>query len=487
MGASAPARWRSSFLTLPDGPFFDVLRNYLGDFPTPFNKHQLMDALEVFLRRPETRRRMIGLVDHRDARIITAVSLLNAPGAEDLAIFFQGEPEERTLPLALLNLRDRLLIYLDRGSGKETFLPNPHLWDDLSRDVVDPGLLFPSLPASPESLPPLPPVGGLPEDFRSSRLPRLSQALAALGLMPRSGGKPDPEAWKEFAGFPEIARLCLLVRCGRQEDLWTAWKEAERLAAFLPALGSGRAYTRKTLILLGRLAAQGLMERPFLTEEMLGDLQDFRMLLPCGAEGLVPNPRLWGEGENPLPGGQSPPPALANPAPVPPPLFPGGVFFPRPFSPPRIDLPPPGTESRAGRTPDPRAIREMLLRRLSAADLPEDQAGEIRERIRRGLVISPEQIRPDPARRERAEARGLDYNGKVLVIRQALEDGFDGLEILLHSADGVPSRFLVRPRELRRDGVDLVLTAEREPHGESLEIPVQKISLVRRLRSFLIR
>jgi hypothetical protein len=182
------------------------------------------------------------------------------------------------------------------------------------------------------------------------------------------------------------------------------------------------------------------------------------------------------------------PPALFDPSALPPGIPRGGILFPRPFSPPRMVAPPLAKGPRPEKAPpaeDPREIREDLLRRLAETGLPEDQAGEIRERIRRRLVVFPEQIRPDPARRERTEAKGLNYVGKVLVIEQALESRSDYLEIVLRSSDGSPSRILARPRELRKAGTDLVLAAEKIPGGDAVEIHVKKISLVRRLRGFL--
>ncbi len=46
--------WQRSVLTLPDAVFFDLMRNYLGDITTPFNKHNLIRRLVKFLKRKET-------------------------------------------------------------------------------------------------------------------------------------------------------------------------------------------------------------------------------------------------------------------------------------------------------------------------------------------------------------------------------------------------------------------------------------------------
>ena len=63
------AFWKSAFVTLPDSAFFDIVRNYLGDVSTPFNKHRLFDRLVSFLKKRETVRRIISLIDSDDALV----------------------------------------------------------------------------------------------------------------------------------------------------------------------------------------------------------------------------------------------------------------------------------------------------------------------------------------------------------------------------------------------------------------------------------
>ena len=55
--------WQRSVLTLPDAVFFDLMRNYLGDISTPFNKHALIERLVRFLKRKEIRSRIVALLD----------------------------------------------------------------------------------------------------------------------------------------------------------------------------------------------------------------------------------------------------------------------------------------------------------------------------------------------------------------------------------------------------------------------------------------
>ena len=689
-------RWKTAFLTLPDTAFFDILRNYLGEFKTPYNKHGLLEGLEAFLRRPDTRRRILVLIEPRDARILTAIRMLEPPTLENLYRFFHGEVRYADLHHGLLNLQDRLLVYPDRGSKGEELYLNPFLEEDLEAEVLDPELLVPSVPVQPAD-PPEPWLGdGLLTGFLSflleeggllksdgslrkkaetslrerfpdlfggsiarrsepgperSRVMLLLAALRTLKLLRTrdSSLEADMDAWREFAGLSETARFCLIVRGSEPKDTLDAWREAEWLASFLALLGTGRAYTVRALVRMARLAAGGSTKDFSVDVEWVERLADFDVILPAGEDIFVLNPRFFPENpgtpqEAPViiqpnfditvkPGlclndgiilaaaarlvrydryphyelskasfiralslgfagretvarlselsGRGLPQNITfsldmwekeydsialfegiiiladedrrhlvdhhkefrrlvklNPAPgvylidradlpacsgifrdagieIPPrvrkagelagaaretlpvlfegddfaPAFPrGGILFPRAFAPVPLRIPsaaPAGGSRRHTEAGTVEAIRKELDLRLADTDLPEDVAGEIRERIRRKLIIFPEQIRPDAARKERTEAKGLNYVGKVLVIEQTLGSSTDYLEIVVRNSDGSPSRFLARPKELRRSGTDLVLAAEIMPEGKALEVPVKKISLVRRLRGFL--
>jgi hypothetical protein len=182
--------------------------------------------------------------------------------------------------------------------------------------------------------------------------------------------------------------------------------------------------------------------------------------------------------------------------------LPPRIFFPRSFTPvsPRMPV---FTVAEAVRGPaesadehshhktphdsvPAKALQEDLYLRLSVSGLPEDQIQEIRERIRRRIILFPEQIRPDTARKEKTEAKGLNYVGKVLIIEQTIQSTSDYLEIVSRAPDGSPSRILARPKELRRTGSDLILTAHTIPENTVIDIPVKKIGLLRRLRGFLM-
>ena len=51
--AQAVLAWRESLLTMNDTHFFELLRMYLGEIKTPFNKQKLIEELSAFLRKDE--------------------------------------------------------------------------------------------------------------------------------------------------------------------------------------------------------------------------------------------------------------------------------------------------------------------------------------------------------------------------------------------------------------------------------------------------
>jgi len=708
VSANSPARWKSAFLTLPDAAFFDILRNYLGDVKSPFNKHNLLEGMEAFLRRPDTRRSILALVDERDARLLTAVYLLDAPTHEELHRFFDGELGYLDLHHHLLNLQDRLLVYADRSGGDEEILLNPLLEEDLLASAVDASLLVRSRKAEPTDLPRpwisdslliallsvlleegdfLKSDGGIRKkteteirkrlpilfpDEEGTRFGLLFSALRTAGLLRRGEGGHgiDLDAWRDFAALDELARSCLLVRCSRESDVLKAWREAEFLAGFLPTLAKDRAYGKDALVKLARLVAHRAAPDLVVREDWIDALEAWDAVARTEDGSWLPNPRfpsrnrgasdeagiilqpnfdiaakpdlslreglvlaaaahlrrydtlsqyelskesfaqalslgfhgrevsrelerlsahatpqnvsfsldVWEreygslalfEGvviaadedrmhliehleelrkfirlrlapgiyltdrsslpecrrilkaagidlfppvrrsEEFAPGGGFPdsvggtdeggrelqqtlfdPPEPVHTEPARPR---GSILHPRGFSPMK---PAGGPGVRERNDPEGRDDAERFIgaeklmkeleRLLDEAAFPEDQDREIRERIRKKLVLVREQLRPDSGRKEKSEAKGLDYVGKVLVIEQTLKNPSNYLEIILRAQDGAPTRVFARPRELKKTGTDLILVAATIPEDRPLEIPVKKISLVRRLRGFLM-
>ena len=65
--------WRESFVTLPDNHFFDIIRMYLGEVPSPFNKQKLVEQLGAFLHKSENVKTILNLLSVSDLLILSAV------------------------------------------------------------------------------------------------------------------------------------------------------------------------------------------------------------------------------------------------------------------------------------------------------------------------------------------------------------------------------------------------------------------------------
>ncbi|MDR1106501.1 MAG: helicase-associated domain-containing protein [Treponema sp.] len=136
--------WKSALMTLPDGPFFELLRSVFGNIKTPFNKQKLLEDLVVFLSRDDIRK-IIGLyIDEADAAFIAAAALLGEPLPGEMEDFLAEDMSAGELQARMLNLEERFIICRFREEGLYRIALNPVLECVLSPFAVDSGVLFPS-------------------------------------------------------------------------------------------------------------------------------------------------------------------------------------------------------------------------------------------------------------------------------------------------------------------------------------------------------
>ncbi|MBN2051347.1 MAG: hypothetical protein JW760_12920 [Spirochaetales bacterium] len=103
--------WKSSLLTLPDQVFFTLMRNYLGGITTPFNKHDLIEKLTVFMRKETIQERIISLLDEKDRLIISLVCALDSVSRENLYRITAHRFSYGSFLHLLASLQERLLLY----------------------------------------------------------------------------------------------------------------------------------------------------------------------------------------------------------------------------------------------------------------------------------------------------------------------------------------------------------------------------------------
>lgn len=126
--------WRESFSILPDDYFFEIVRMYLGEVKTPYNKQKLIEELGAFIRKDENRRNIIALLDSSDIKLLSAVWLLPSCDEKKLESFLEPQFSLAAVYERVANLSERLVLYrvADKKSGNVQIKINPLLEDELS-------------------------------------------------------------------------------------------------------------------------------------------------------------------------------------------------------------------------------------------------------------------------------------------------------------------------------------------------------------------
>ncbi len=139
-------QWRESFITLPDTHFFEIIRMYLGEIKSPFNKQKLVEELGSFLRKEENRSLIVSLLSENDVEILAAIRAITDCTQEKLASFFNGSFSFTQLYERLLNFEERLLIYryIDKRTNRQIIDINPMLDETLSPYISIEKILYPS-------------------------------------------------------------------------------------------------------------------------------------------------------------------------------------------------------------------------------------------------------------------------------------------------------------------------------------------------------
>ncbi|MGP1458558.1 MAG: helicase-associated domain-containing protein [Treponema sp.] len=137
-------KWREAMATLPDARFFEIMRAYLGEIHTPFNKHKLIERLSSILRNTDNRENIRLFISGFDIKALTAVSIIEQPTQEKLTELFAGEYDFAAVYAELMNLSDRLLVYPHtRKDGSKELRLNP-LLDDVLLPFIDLNALLPA-------------------------------------------------------------------------------------------------------------------------------------------------------------------------------------------------------------------------------------------------------------------------------------------------------------------------------------------------------
>ena len=145
--------WKEAMLQLPERTFFLLMRLYLGEIKTPFNKQRLVENLGGFLSKAETQQTMVESLDRLDILILTAVYMLPTPNRGSLQIFLSSEPALQT---RLINLEERLILYRDYYYDDYDRLINNYCINPFLKKAIEPlldlaSLFLPQLKGEPQS------------------------------------------------------------------------------------------------------------------------------------------------------------------------------------------------------------------------------------------------------------------------------------------------------------------------------------------------
>lgn len=238
--------WREALVRLSDQHFFDLMRMYLGAIRTPFNKQKLVEELSSFIRKKETRERIVFCLDDFDRVILAAIAELPSPTQQKIVALFAGYKSFPEIYERILNLEERLVIYRKGESDNREYAVNPLLAADLAPHADLSALVSPDSLGEPVSIPlrvddlslaalysfflhegesvkndgsfrkktlgaldaVFPQLVADPNCFRF-----LLSSFQNLGLFVKIEGRlvPDPDRWRSFAKDAPLVRFAWLV------------------------------------------------------------------------------------------------------------------------------------------------------------------------------------------------------------------------------------------------------------------------------------
>lgn len=126
-------QWRESMETLPDERFFEIMRVYLGEIRTPFNKQNLIEKLSSIFRKEQNKNTILSYLSDFDTKVISIISYAQDLERTSLIDFFKSEYTISEIYAELLNLTERLIIwtYSNPETKKQELRINPLLEDIL--------------------------------------------------------------------------------------------------------------------------------------------------------------------------------------------------------------------------------------------------------------------------------------------------------------------------------------------------------------------
>ena len=124
--------WADAFEAMPEEQFFKLIRLYLGEVQTPYNRQRLISQLASFIKNAENTQSILSYLDKKDITFLTAIYLIPNVSQQTLLDFFSGIGLS-DFYATLSNLSERLIIYStkDKYSDNVCYHINPILFEPL--------------------------------------------------------------------------------------------------------------------------------------------------------------------------------------------------------------------------------------------------------------------------------------------------------------------------------------------------------------------
>lgn len=325
-------QWKTIIVSLPDDDFFAIMRNYLGEIKTPFNKHILIDRLLAFLTREETVERIVTLISNDDAYLLTLIYFLDEPDIKTLYSFIKESKSFLELQNRLLNLEERLLIFKEPETGRIKL--SPIFRETLIERILDTKYIFSSAKAVPENIA-LPwfnealitavisfinfmpdiykldgeikkrPGESLEEIFPSilekteqgnTRFSIITDTLSTLDLISNDRGKLliEYENVLDFSSLPAKERYSLLwsaAVCGK-ENIALLDQAAFIITSFIDSIPEDTAFSEQTLLFLLKTVSRDHSINTDLAEKIVKTLIRAEAITAYKDNTLILNPAL---------------------------------------------------------------------------------------------------------------------------------------------------------------------------------------------------
>jgi hypothetical protein len=126
-----------------------------------------------------------------------------------------------------------------------------------------------------------------------------------------------------------------------------------------------------------------------------------------------------------------------------------------------------------------KTMQDNFKEHLKKLTLPKAEKDELSARIERRLILTNNQLEKASIKFEKLEARGIDYQGKIAIAKQAIADG-SMLEVTWPNPETGISVNIGYPEALEKKEGESYLMLKSD--SDSFRIPLSKISLLKRLK-----